>query len=106
MIIFKTLDFTAMKKIYNIDTYTIFNKRNVPKNFVRDCCHVGDCSKDVLKYLDRFNIVNYEKCRNYLKNNGVDETETFDETSIKTYIVWLIACNITETGEFFGITEY
>jgi len=92
----------TIKKIYTLDTGTYLTRRNTPKGFVDDCSHMGDCSKDVNKYLHRFNVPDRSKLAKYLHSTGGwEKEELINHTDNVARFLWLIARDIKEQGMFY-----
>jgi hypothetical protein len=89
-----------MKK-YIIKPYDCFNKLNTPKNFANSCSHSGDCEANVKGFMDKFELSDVGYSRNYIKSVGIDETEEMTERTVLMYVLWLMACDIREQGEFY-----
>ena len=80
----------------------IYTEKQMPEDFIKNCAAIGSCERAVNSYADLFEIENNEDVRTFLKNTGGWETEELiDKKQNKIRIVWLIACTIKESGEFY-----
>jgi len=84
-----------MKK-YKLEPYSVWTRRNTPRNFVRDCYHQGACDADIESYKDRFYIEekDYDFFRKRLDAYGIDRE--WDYPSVLAYTLWMMAGDIQE----------
>jgi len=89
-------------KTYTINPYDWFNRRNLPRGFVDACSHSGRCDEDVQIFMHRFDVPNKEYLSDFLSQYGAwDETELKNHEDNKMRLLWLMAGDISDNGEFY-----
>jgi hypothetical protein len=86
-------------KTYKLTPYSVWSRRNTPRNFVKDCYHQGSCDSDVENYKHRFEIdkEDLEFFKERLERYGIERNWTY--ATILAYTLWLMAGDITDEGK-------
>ena len=74
----------------------------LPVEALENCCHTGDCENTVKDHIERLNItfksmgITVDKCRETIKDYGVEGVENFDEKTVLLYTVWIASGNYND----------
>ena len=83
-------------KRYKLEPYSVWTRRNTPRNFVNDCYHSGACDADIDNYKDRFYIEEeeYSFFQKRLEAYGIDKDWNYER--VLAYTLWIMAGDIQE----------
>ena len=88
-----------MKKI-RIKPHEVYTENEMPEYFVNNCSGIGNMENNILQFMNNFVIEDYEFAKKYLKEYGISSPIN-TKHDIKMFILWLMACEISEREEFY-----
>jgi hypothetical protein len=83
--------------------YFAHKEIELPEQALLDCHHSGSCDADCAYWAANLNLkrvgITPEEIRSAIREYGVDDTESMDESTLVQYMLWLCAADYQERSD-------